>query len=104
MKLPLRPLGKVIQVVEEMGLSVTHQYDDIVFVEHSAFMFKFSDDGNADLYFNTECPEDEAAGLENILMKVARENDLDIIRKGTFSIEQIEGEENIQIKFFDEIK
>ncbi len=102
MKIPLRPLGKVIQVVEEMGLQVTHQYDDIVFVEHSAFMFKFSDDGNADLYFNVDCPAEDADKIYKTIMDLAKNNKLDVIRKGTFEMKQVEGEENIEIKFHDE--
>ena len=99
----LRPLGELIQVVEEMGLQVTHAYDDLVFVEHSAFLFQFVEDGarQLKLYFNTECPEEDVEPLEKRMLAMAIPKKLDIRRSGSFSMKQKEGEENLELQFFD---
>lgn len=64
-----RKLGKITAVLADMGLEVTYAYDDLVFVQHSAFMIQFTDDpAKLKLFINTECEP-----------KVANETAADII-------------------------
>ena len=99
----LRPLGELIQLVEEMDLQVTYAYDDMVFVEHSAFLFQFSGNGGRQLklYFNTECPSPDAEQLEQRILALAIPKKLTIRRCGTFSMKQQKDEENLELQFFD---
>ena len=56
-----RPLGKVTALLAELGLEVTYAYDDLVFVQHSAFILQFTDDPvQLKLFINTECDPAEA--------------------------------------------
>lgn len=51
-----RPLGKITALLAELELEVTYAYDDLVFVQHSAFILQFTDDpGQLKLFINTEC-------------------------------------------------
>lgn len=51
-----RPLGKITALLADMELEVTYAYDDLVFVQHSAFMIQFTDDPlKLKLFINTEC-------------------------------------------------
>jgi hypothetical protein len=51
-----RPLGKITALLADLGLEVTYAYDDLVFVQHSAFMIQFTEDPTKlKLFINTEC-------------------------------------------------
>ena len=99
----LRPLGELIQLVEEMDLQVTYAYDDLVFVEHSAFLFQFEGETGRKikLYFNTDCPAPDAEQLEQRILAMAPAKKLEIRRCGTFRMKQREDEENLELQFFD---
>lgn len=69
-----RQLGKITAVLADLGLEVTYAYDDLVFVQHSAFMIQFTDDPKKlKLFINTECEpkvaDDTAA---NIILQMDR--------------------------------
>jgi hypothetical protein len=66
-----RPLGKITALLADLGLEVTYAYDDLVFVQHSAFMIQFTDEPERlKLFVNTECdPEQANEAAENIILK-----------------------------------
>jgi hypothetical protein len=52
----IKPLGKITSILADLGLEVTYAYDDLVFVQHSAFLLQFTDKVNVlKLYTNSEC-------------------------------------------------
>lgn len=56
-----RPLGKITAILADLGLEVTYAYDDLVFVQHSAFLLQFTDTPNElKLFTNSECDPVEA--------------------------------------------
>lgn len=56
-----RKLGKISAVLSKLGLEVTYAYDDLVFIQHSAFILQFTDiPGKLKLLINTECDSGEA--------------------------------------------
>lgn len=97
-----RPLGLLIEVVEKMGLQVTYAYDDFVFIEHNAFIFQFPETSGVNIYFNKECPDTDAEEILQKITSLAKENEMEISRKGTFVMQQVEGEENIRIEMLDD--
>lgn len=98
----LRPLGKLVQIVQEMSLDVTYEYDDLVFIEHNAFLFQFLDSGIIGLYFNQQCPAKEAERIEAQVRSLGSGKKLVIERKGTYAMKQNEGEETLEIEFFED--
>lgn len=98
----LLSLTPIIKLVEEMGLEVTYAFEELVFVEHSAFLFQFLNNQKIALYFNKDCPDDDAIALEKEIIAKGDKEKLTIIRKGTFTISQKENEENLEIVFFDD--
>lgn len=51
-----KPLGKITALLADLGLEVTYAYDDLVFVQESAFMIQFtSDPETLKLFIHTEC-------------------------------------------------
>ncbi|HEY1405075.1 MAG TPA: hypothetical protein VF857_00560 [Spirochaetota bacterium] len=102
--LKFRNLGRVQQIVEEAtGLEITHSYDDLAFVEHSAFLLRF-DDSNADhfyCYYNTECPEEEVKSISERLDSASQKNAMKCSHAGTFTLSQVEGKDELSITFFE---
>lgn len=99
MHTPLRPLGIVKEVIEEIGHEITYAYDDLVFVEHNDFLLQF--DANPDelaLFFNTECACDEADVIAAKLVTAGASKGLAVSRKGTYTMSEEEGD-NLKITF-----
>ena len=96
---PLRPLGIVKEVIEEIGCEITYAYDDLVFIEHNDFLLQFASDPNQiQLYFNTECPGEEAESITEKLLPAAVNKGLSVNRKGTYTMVADEGN-NLRITF-----
>ena len=59
-----KPLGKITALLADLGLEVTYAYDDLVFVQHSAFLLQFTDKRNLlKLYTNSACDPKEANNI-----------------------------------------
>ncbi len=102
MTIPYRPLGHVRDLVNAMGLEVTYAYEDLVHVEHNAFLLQMGDSGEiVNLYFNTDSAVDERDKIADRLRLEGKARQLIIDRKGLFSMRQKSDGENIEIHFFD---
>ncbi|VGO15876.1 hypothetical protein PDESU_04464 [Pontiella desulfatans] len=64
-----KPLGKITAVLADLGLEVTYAYDDLVFVQHSAFLLQFTNDPTVlKLFTNTECIPEEANSVASSMV------------------------------------
>lgn len=103
MTVPFRPIGYIREVVNAMGLEITHAYEDLVYIEHNAFLLQMGDSGEiVNLYFNTESLVEARDKIADQLSFEGQARQLKIIRKGLFSMRQKSDGENIEIQFFDE--
>ena len=101
METSLRPLGTVIQLLEELGHEVTYAYDDLVFVNHNGFLLQFENSGPAlNLFFNQNFPQNETESVEQSIIPAGDKFGLSIITKGRYSITEKDNE-NVQIEFFE---
>lgn len=101
MEQTLKPLGTVMQLLEELGHEITYAYEDLVFVNHNDFLLQFENIGSAlSLFFNRSCPVDEAEKIEQIIIPAADRKGLSITRKGRYHITEQE-DDNLQIEFFE---
>ncbi|MBP8083357.1 MAG: hypothetical protein KAZ87_09180 [Spirochaetes bacterium] len=97
-------LGRVKQIVEEaLGLEITHAYEDVAFVEHSAFiiMFDHADLNKFKCYFSNDCVEKDREKLFKKINEASPRNQMTAVNAGTFSMEQLDNEE-IKLNFHDE--
>ncbi|MDA3927856.1 MAG: hypothetical protein PF541_02790 [Prolixibacteraceae bacterium] len=100
-KVKLRPMGRLLNLIEVTGFKMEHQFDDLVFVNNTAFLFQF-DQENADyvlLRFNSECEEDAKKEISKVLLEKSKEEEVKLVLDSDFEISQIEGKEEFQIKF-----
>lgn len=95
-------LTPIMELIEQMGHNITYAYEDLVFVDHSAFLFQFLNNKKIALYFNIECTDHDAQIIEEQVLSIGKTKKLTIIRKGKFAISQEEDEETLELEFFDE--
>ncbi|NTV47125.1 MAG: hypothetical protein HGB11_11525 [Chlorobiales bacterium] len=101
MVIPIRPLGPVLELVGDLGHDVTYAYEDLVFVNHNAFLFQLDDNGKVvSLYFNQECPENEADDLTQSIVSTATKKGLNVVRRGNYMLTE-QPNDNLEIKFFE---
>ncbi len=102
MAVPYRPLGHIREMVNALGLEVTYIYEDLVYIEHNAFLLQMGERGEViNLYFNTESDPTERDDITGQLKKAGQARELSIHRKGTFTMSQVPDEERIELAFFD---
>ncbi|WP_005034290.1 hypothetical protein [Holophaga foetida] len=95
-------LGRVQNAVKvATGLEVTHAYEDLVFVEQSAFLIQFdaTDLKRFLCHFNEECPSADRAKLLTHLQAAALKEGLVCAEGKVFKFEQVPDKEEIQILF-----
>ncbi len=96
-----RPLGSVLQLLEDLGHEVTYAYDDLVFVNDNNFLLQFDNTGLAlNLFFNQSCTTQEADNIEQSIIPASDKKGLSITKKGRYSITG-QSDENLRIEFFD---
>lgn len=101
MTVPLKPLGRIQYVLEKMGLKITYAYDDLVFVEHNAFLIKMGEHGeDVYVYVNVDADEKEYPAIIEKLIDEGKKEDLLINYKGRFKLTDA-GNEQIQIEFIE---
>jgi hypothetical protein len=98
-----RPLGKVREIVQWTGLDISYAYDDLVFGDHSLFIIQFDDtrERHLKLYFNVDCARPESFKLEQQLLAASQAEGFVMTCSGSFAVNQEEGQESINLKFFE---
>ncbi len=61
-------MGIVKEIVESAGMGISYAHDDLVFMEHNAFLLQFTDDNNeVRIHINAEADVSE---LQNDIMRM----------------------------------
>lgn len=95
----IKPLGKITAILADLGLEVTYAYDDLVFVQHSAFLLQFIDESaNLKLFINTECEQAVAEQVEKQITEAHAKHGFNIVPSGQFTITENK-DETINIEF-----
>ncbi|MDP4269914.1 MAG: hypothetical protein Q8909_07285 [Bacteroidota bacterium] len=102
-KIVFYELEKVRFIMKDAtGLDIGYAYEDLVFSEHGIFIIQF-DGTDADkllVFFNHECVEAKRQLFLSRLVESGKLNGMNMVYKGKFEMNQVEGEENIQLRFF----
>ncbi|WP_243350142.1 hypothetical protein [Parabacteroides sp. FAFU027] len=102
-KIVFYELEKVRFIMKDAtGLDIGYAYEDLVFSEHGIFIIQF-DGTDADkllVFFNHECVEAKHQLFLSRLVESGKLNGMKMVYKGKFEMSQVEGEENIQLRFF----
>ena len=98
----LRPLGRVKELVESAGMSISYAYDDLVFLDHNGFLMQFGDDGKTVyVHMNSAADAGEtAAGVSRLKKAAVADNDIAIIDGVFYTLTQVE-DDTIAIEFHE---
>ena len=97
---PFRPLGILKTLMEALGFEVTHCYEDLVFVEHNAFLLRMEEKGKkVSLLFNTESDVDKRDEIEEQLKIAGKAHNLIISCSGTYHMTPNEADGTINLEF-----
>lgn len=101
MNTPLPRLGTVTEILQMIGLDVTHQYDDLVFVSRNPFILRFTEAAERiDLYFNENIEEEKAQELMAQMEAMGELHGLVFSYRGAYSLEEND-DETLSVEFFD---
>lgn len=97
----LRPLGIAKEIVETLRLEITYTYDDLVFVEHNAFLLQFDDDqpNHLKLFFNVECEQAARDDIEAKLAIASREREFRLSNCGDYQMDSDEKTKELKLTF-----
>lgn len=100
--IPFRPLGILTAALENLGYQVTHCYEDLVFIEHNAFLLRMEEKGEkVSLFFNTDSEPDQRATIAEALTNAGRQHRLTITRLGTYRMTPNGGDNSLSLEFLE---
>ena len=95
----LNPLGKITTIVESAGMGISYAYDDLVFLNHNAFLLEFTANAKEILiHTNSEAEGGEIKDSVGKLKNIAAAHDVTFTDGGLYTLTQMD-EENIRIEF-----
>jgi len=95
-----RKLGVVKEIVEEAGMSISHVYEDLVFLNHNAILLQFAEDSSTVLLrINREADQETAASGAALLKQAALAREMQFLDSGSYGLAQ-DGPEQVRIEFF----
>jgi hypothetical protein len=98
----LKPLGKVKELVEGLGMGISHAYEDLVFMEHNGFLLQFGpDDNSLIVHINEDAARAEVTESIAKLENAAPQQGLKIISGEFYKLCPGEDDETIVLAFHD---
>ena len=95
-----RPLGEVIEVLEKIGAEISYAYDDLVFVNHSAYLIQFGEKHkDINIFYNKECRDADIVVFKKDLEAAFKTKSFNVKKEGRFELIQKQNEE-LEIKFY----
>lgn len=93
------PLGTVTEILESVDLSVSHAYDDLVFLEQPDYILQFTENEEEILVHVNEVTEEESMAIPlSVLQKRAEEYTMRFIRGSYFRVSQTD-KEHLHVEF-----
>lgn len=97
---PYRPLGLIKELLESVGYTMTHCYEDLIFMEHNAFLLQMGEKGeDVKVVFNVDCDTDKREEIGTTLSVAGRTFGLKITPQGTYTLTPNEEEGTLNIEF-----
>jgi hypothetical protein len=90
-------------LLENHGFNVTHCYEDLVFIEHNAFLLRMEEQGeDVSVIFNTDSELERRGEISKALAEAGKGYGLKIVRNGTYVLTADEENSNLKIEFKDD--
>jgi hypothetical protein len=99
---PYRPLGLLKNLTESLGFQISHCYEELVFIEHNAFLLRMEEEGkDVSLFFNEESDTDKRDGITAAFKEEGAKQMLEITNRGTYQINANEADGTLDIRFLE---
>lgn len=100
--IPYRPLGMIMTMINEFGLQVTHYHEDLIFIEHNAFLLQMGEKGeDVFIWFNVDCDQKSSEEILSGLTEQAEKVQLVISNPGLYKMDINEADETFQLEFIE---
>ena len=87
-------LGVVKEIIEEAGMGISYAYEDLVFLDHDAFLLQFTEESDKVLlHINTEANRDSLATQIADLKQRAEAKEMVFVDGKEYTLVQGEGEQ-----------
>lgn len=98
--IPHKPLGLIKTLIETCGLDVSYVYDDLVFINHNAYLLQMGEQGeDIGIWFNSESNLADRPVMLKQLVEAGVKMSLNIFEKGTYSLKSEDNEESFRLEF-----
>ncbi len=98
--IPYRPLGIVKNLTESLGFVISHTYEDLIFIEHNAFLLRMEEVGDkVSIIFNDESEQDKRAVIAEAVRLEGIKHNLDVSEQGTYTMKANETGDSFDIVF-----
>lgn len=97
----IRQLGIVKEIVESAGMGISYTYEDLVLIEHNAFLLQFTDKDNELLIHINQEAEGSVIQGDIARLKAEASARKMIFRDGTYYAISQGDDENITLEFAD---
>lgn len=98
--LPYRPLGQIATMLETIGFQVSHWYEDLVFMEHNAFLLQMGEKGeDLGVWFNVDCEPDKMDEVMDAFKDQESLFSFHIQKSGSYKMVAGQEDETLQIEF-----
>lgn len=97
-----RKLGVVREIIEAIGMEISHVYEDLVFLNHNGFLLRFTDkDNTICIHKNREAEEQTLDDALAILVDAGKQQEMIFVQGEPYILSQA-GEEELRIEFIPE--
>lgn len=97
--IPYRPLAIIQNMLARLGQNVSYAYDDLIFLEHNAYLLQMTPQGERLLvHFNQSCDPQQRPGLLQSLKQAAAEEGLRLRWRGFYRLEE-QNDKQVAIHF-----
>lgn len=101
--IPHRPLGLIKAILENIGFTISHCYEDLVFIEQNAFLLRMEKKGeNVSLFFNKESTLDARQEIHSLAQAAGKAEGLNLSRIGTYTL-TANHNDTLDIHFSDDL-
>ena len=88
-----KPLGIITAILADLGLEVTYAYDDLVFIQHSAFLLQLTDEPKTlKLFTHSDCDVKEANTVVSNIVLSFDQSGFIVNPSGRYTLKQNEDE------------
>ena len=97
----LKQLGIVKEIVESVGMDISYAHDDLVFLDHNAFLLQFTDASDElIIHCNSEAEKASIQDAIAMLKGAAKGHGMTFIDGGDYTLSQVD-DENLTIEFIE---